>query len=94
MHNQYHLQSKPRRLPLVLLGGGLLLALVLAAGPVRGRAMDDSPARATAAAPAATNSPLFGVVFISSAEDRAPGSGRTPPSIEQQYDNGRLTGAT
>lgn len=92
MNNQHHLQSKPRHLPLVLLGGGLLLALLLAAGPTAGRAMDDGPIRATAAAPAATDFPLFGVVFISSAEDRA--SGRTPPSLEQQYQNGQATGAT
>ena len=50
MNNQHHLQSKPRHLPLVLLGGGLLLALLLAAGPTAGRAMDDGPIRATAAA--------------------------------------------
>ena len=92
MNNQHHLQSKPRHLPLVLLGGGLLLVLLLAAGPTAGRAMDDGPIRATAAAPAATDSPRFGVVFISSAEDRA--SGRTPPSLEQQYQNGQATGAT
>ena len=92
MNNQHHLRSKPRHLPLVLLGGGLLLALLLAAHPTAGRAMDDGPIRATAAAPAATDSPRFGVVFISSAEDRA--SGRTPPSLEQQYQNGQATGAT
>ena len=38
--------------------------------------------------------PQFGVVFISSAEDRAPGSGRTAESLAQQYANGQATGAT
>lgn len=38
--------------------------------------------------------PEFGVVFISSAEDRAPGSGRTAESLAQQYQNGLATGAT
>ena len=34
----------------------------------------------------------FGAVFISSAEDRVPGSGRTLESIEQQYQKGLQTG--
>lgn len=38
-------------------------------------------------------SPEYGVVFISSAEDRAPGSGRTSESIARQYQNGLATGA-
>lgn len=37
--------------------------------------------------------PDYGVVFISSAEDRAPGSGRTAESIAQQYQKGLSTGA-
>ncbi len=41
-----------------------------------------------------STSPLYGIVFISSAEDRAPGSGRTPESIAQQYQNGLSTGAS
>ena len=93
MDSQHNFQSKSGRLLIAVLGVGLCLALVLAAGPVRGRAMDDSPTHATAAAPAATDSPIFGIVFISSAEDRNPGSGRTPQSLEQQYANGQLTGA-
>ena len=39
------------------------------------------------------HSPEYGVVFISSAEDRVPGSGRTAESIVQQYQNGLSTGA-
>lgn len=42
----------------------------------------------------ATTLPEYGVVFISSAEDRAPGSGRTVESLAQQYQNGLATGAT
>ncbi|MEZ4518276.1 MAG: hypothetical protein R3C44_16130 [Chloroflexota bacterium] len=38
--------------------------------------------------------PAYGVNFISSAEDHAPGSGRTADSLEQQYQNGLATGAT
>lgn len=38
------------------------------------------------------NSPIYGINFISSAEDRAPGSSRTPASLEQQYQNGLSTG--
>lgn len=68
--------------PLALLLGALLLLTglgsTLAAGN-RGRQAADYPA--------------FGVVFMSSAEDRAPGSGRTPASLEQQYQNGLATGA-
>lgn len=37
-------------------------------------------------------SPEYGVVFISSAEDRVPGSGRTAESITQQYQKGLSTG--
>ncbi len=37
--------------------------------------------------------PEYGVVFISSAEDRVPGSGRTAESIAQQYQRGLSTGA-
>ncbi len=44
-------------------------------------------------AEALSGNPDFGVVFISSAEDRAAGSGRTLQSIEQQYANGLATGA-
>lgn len=40
-----------------------------------------------------STSPEYGVVFISSAEDRVPGSGRSPSSIAQQYENGLSTGA-
>jgi hypothetical protein len=39
-------------------------------------------------------SPIYGINFISSAEDRAPGSNRTPASLEQQYQHGLGTGAT
>ena len=90
MNTRHDLPSTARR-PLLALCGGLLLALLLAAGPAGGRAMDDSPGPATAEA---TDAPAFGVVFISSAEDRHPGSGRTPQSLEQQYQNGLTTGAT
>ncbi|WP_374685741.1 hypothetical protein [Promineifilum sp.] len=45
-------------------------------------------------APPAPIGPLYGVVFISSAEDRVPGSGRTTGSLEQQYQHGLATGAT
>ncbi|CUS01992.2 protein of unknown function [Candidatus Promineifilum breve] len=48
---------------------------------------EEQPRATTADAPA------YGVVFISSAEDRAAGSGRTPASIAQQYQNGLMTGA-
>ena len=86
MDSQHNLQSKSGRLALAALGVGLCLVLLLAAVPATGRAMDDGPAAA-----AATDSPAFGIVFISSAEDRA--SGRTPQSLDQQYINGQRTGA-
>lgn len=38
--------------------------------------------------------PIFGVNFISSAEDRLPGSPRTADSIARQYQKGLATGAT
>jgi hypothetical protein len=91
MNNHHNHHSKPRRLG-TLFAAGLLLALLLAVVPTGGRAMDDS-SPATSPAAAATDSPIFGVVFISSAEDRAPGSGRTPQSLEQQYAKGQQTGA-
>ena len=91
MDSQHNLQSKSGRLPLAALGVGLCLALLLAAVPATGRAMDDGPAYAAPTAAAATDSPAFGIVFISSAEDRA--SGRTPQSLDQQYINGQRTGA-
>jgi len=81
---------------MLILLAALLLAAVLAA---RASAADSaSPAAAGAAsAPAAAQDELanaFGVVFISSAEDRLPGSRRTADSLEQQYRNGLATGAT
>ena len=91
MNDQHSFDSKSPRLPFITLGGGLLLALLLVAGPSGIRAMDDANAATSADA---SNSPAFGVVFISSAEDRAPGSPRTPQSLEQQYANGQQTGAT
>ncbi len=91
MSDQHH--SQPRsglsatfRLALTL----ALLAsqvIVLSVWAQRGRA--DEGRQTTAA-----HSPEYGVVFISSAEDRHPGSGRTPESISQQYANGLSTGAS
>lgn len=78
------LRSAPRgRQPFAFLLGALLLVILL--GPALGAG---NPPRQVADAPA------FGVVFISSAEDRAPGSGRTTTSLEQQYQNGLATGAS
>lgn len=74
-----------RTLLALLLGAALLVALVLATAA--------APIAEGPAATAQDSSPAFGVVFISSAEDRAPGSGRTPASLEQQYTNGLSTGA-
>jgi hypothetical protein len=88
----FQILTRPRR-AIVALCGGLVLALLLMAGPASGRAMDDGLINAAPATSAVTDSPAFGVVFISSAEDRNPGSGRTPPSLEQQYANGQQTGA-
>ena len=58
-------------------------------------------AMASAGTPASTGAtgsvdtgPEYGVVFISSAEDRAPGSGRTSASIAQQYQDGLASGAS
>jgi len=75
----------------------LLAALLLAVGLTARASAAASVASPDAIAPAATQdepSNAFGVVFISSAEDRLPGSGRTAESLEQQYRNGLATGAT
>jgi hypothetical protein len=56
-------------------------------------AASDGTAPVASRAAALGANPDFGVVFISSAEDRAPGSSRTPQSLEQQYANGLSTGA-
>jgi hypothetical protein len=48
----------------------------------------------TETSPITARLPIFGVNFISSAEDRAPGNNRTPASLEQQYQHGLSTGAT
>lgn len=67
---------------------GLLGGLTLAISTVAGQAQ-----------PRETNSltdivgPIYGINFISSAEDRAPGSSRTPASLEQQVQHGLGTGA-
>lgn len=63
-----------------------LLAIVIMASASRSRA---DLTRSVSAG----ESPEYGVVFISSAEDRAAGSGRTAESIAQQYQNGLATGA-
>lgn len=62
------------------------LALLAATSP--GRAQTQS----TAGTASTTGVPIYGINFISSAEDRAPGSGRTPTSLEQQYQHGLSTG--
>lgn len=92
MNRQHNFHSNSYRLPLLVLGGGLVLALLLVAGPADSRAMDDTPAGVPTTAEVG-DAPAFGVVFISSAEDRHPGSGRTAPSMAQQYQNGLTTGA-
>jgi hypothetical protein len=66
----------------------LLTAVALLAGTTRATPAADREAAA------ASTQPIYGVNFISSAEDRAPGSGRTSASLEQQYQNGLATGAT
>ena len=71
-----------------LLGIALLTGLVIATAAAPA---PESPAPLAAAQ--SDSAPAFGVVFISSAEDRAPGSGRTAQSLEQQYANGLSTGA-
>jgi hypothetical protein len=65
----------------------VILVLTALAATIAGAIQVESRAVALGA------NPDFGVVFISSAEDRAPGSGRTPQSLEQQYVNGLSTGA-
>lgn len=71
----------------------LLLAAVVALA-VLGRAADSRATDPAAARSATTiGKPIYGINFISSAEDRAPGSGRTADSLEQQYQNGLATGA-
>ena len=75
-----------QRLARATLLGALLIAVVLGA-------LSAAAPQATAAA-VGDEGPQFGVVFISSAEDRLPGSGRTSSSLEQQYQNGLATGAT
>jgi hypothetical protein len=70
---------------------GLFLLLVGAA-TMAGARRDDATRLAVPAATAATQ-PVFGVNFISSAEDRAPGAGRNPDSLQRQYQNGLATGA-
>lgn len=79
------LRSRNRRLvALCLVLGGLLAALLLA--------YRDSPARAL---PSVDHSrPFYGINFITSAEDRAPGSGRTAESLSQQMQDGLASGAT
>ena len=64
-----------------LLGTTLLLVTLLSSAAAAGNQSQ------------VNSSPSFGVVFISSAEDRLAGSGRTPASIAQQYQNGLATGA-
>ena len=75
-----------QRLARATLLGALLVGLLLSAM--------SAVAGAPATAAGADEGPQFGVVFISSAEDRLPGSGRTSQSLEQQYQNGLATGAT
>lgn len=65
----------------------VLPLMLLAAMATRSEAYEASSLDALA------GSPEYGVVFISSAEDRAPGSGRTPESLAQQYERGLSTGA-
>lgn len=80
----------PKRCPaygLILLAALVALPLLLA-----GRTRATSPA--AAGETAAATHPTYGVNFITSAEDRAPGSGRTPESLAQQMQNGLTTGAT
>lgn len=79
-----HLARPTRRAIATLLS---LTLLVIVAATLSGQAGD------TSRSVTASTSPEYGVVFISSAEDRTPGSGRTPDSIAQQYQNGLLTGA-
>lgn len=81
-----HLKRRPRAAVLTGLVVGLTIAVLIVSA---------RPGSAQPAAPASSATrPLYGINFISSAEDRAPGSGRTPQSIEQQYQNGLATGAT
>ena len=77
---------------MLILFAALLFAAVLTA---RASAAD-SPLPIASAPATAQDEPsnAFGVVFISSAEDRLPGSRRTAESLEQQYRNGLATGAT
>lgn len=72
--------------PLVILT--LLLTILTLASVTATRAFGDSRLNTNG------SMPEYGVVFISSAEDRIPGSGRTPESLAQQYQNGLSTGAT
>jgi hypothetical protein len=74
-----------RRPAAILLCLAFLVVLVVAAVPTGAREQE--------AVTTAAGSPEYGVVFISSAEDRVPGSGRTPASLAQQYQNGLSTGA-
>jgi len=68
----------------------IVIALLLSVAAVTSAGMP-----ATADATGSTGrKPEYGVVFISSAEDRAPGSGRTSVSIAQQYQDGLTTGAS
>jgi hypothetical protein len=75
----------PHRAPAVV---ALLLLVILTVLTAAGRAQETEQAAAT------HDSPAYGVVFISSAEDRAAGGGRTPESLALQYQYGLASGAT
>lgn len=64
-----------------------MVLLVMVAATATGKT-DDTPRSISV-----SSSPAYGVVFISSAEDRAPGSGRNADSIARQYQKGLSTGA-
>ncbi len=82
----------PNRRLLILSVLGLVLLVGAAAMLLKtGQAVTSTADRRLSAG---ATQPIYGVNFISSAEDRAPGSGRLPASIEQQYQNGLATGAT
>lgn len=80
-------EPRSRRIPLSVVLTLLLLSIATLASAA-GRAAID-PRQGTP-----QSSPEYGVVFISSAEDRDPGSGRAPASIAQQYQNGLASGAS
>lgn len=72
----------------------LILYCVLLGGLTVGVLLVHRSSPANALPHASESRPFYGINFITSAEDRAPGSGRTPESLARQMQDGVASGAT